>query len=228
METKTRERNYRKNPHTATWLMTFHAGSAGLPSDIEETAVAEEDLLDSVPDAPADLRTEAQADLMDRLIEQIAALDSETGRKAARWTDGMTDSGQWTPGRTGNASAWISSMIAKVRELKASAPAAPVAPAAEVADGRYAVEFGGALKFYKVKNGRQAGMVFLDVQASDEWHSIRNYTTKVQILALIAQDAKAAMIRYGQEIGECGHCGRTLTDEASRAAGIGPICSGKM
>jgi uncharacterized protein DUF6011 len=35
------------------------------------------------------------------------------------------------------------------------------------------------------------------------------------------------MVRYGQELGECGHCGRTLTDEASRAAGIGPVCASK-
>lgn len=36
-----------------------------------------------------------------------------------------------------------------------------------------------------------------------------------------------AMIRYGQEIGACGHCGRDLTNEESRAAGIGPICRNK-
>ncbi|MES2342166.1 MAG: DUF6011 domain-containing protein [Pseudomonadota bacterium] len=28
-------------------------------------------------------------------------------------------------------------------------------------------------------------------------------------------------------MGECGRCGRTLTDEASRAAGIGPVCASK-
>lgn len=218
-----RPRNYRKNPHKAAFLMAFHAGTNGLPSDVDT-----EDLLDSVPETSADLRTEAQANLMDRLIEQLAALDPATGSKAARYTDSMTWHGAWTPGRTGNASTWITRMIEKVRELKAAAPAAPVAPAAEVADGRYAVEVGGVLKFYKVKNGRQAGFVFLDVQASDEWHSIRNLGTIRQVLALIAQDAESAMILYGQEIGECGHCGRTLTDETSRAAGIGPICAGKI
>lgn len=36
-----------------------------------------------------------------------------------------------------------------------------------------------------------------------------------------------AMIRYGQEIGSCGHCGRELTNQESRAAGIGPICRNK-
>lgn len=42
---------------------------------------------------------------------------------------------------------------------------------------------------------------------------------------IIADGPKEAMIRYGREIGECGNCGRTLTDAESRAAGIGPVCA---
>lgn len=33
-----------------------------------------------------------------------------------------------------------------------------------------------------------------------------------------------AMKLYGQKIGRCGYCGLRLTDETSRAYGIGPIC----
>lgn len=33
--------------------------------------------------------------------------------------------------------------------------------------------------------------------------------------------------RFGQITNICGHCGRTLTDEDSIAAGIGPVCAGK-
>jgi hypothetical protein len=33
-----------------------------------------------------------------------------------------------------------------------------------------------------------------------------------------------AMLRYGQEIGSCGHCGRDLTNDKSRAFGMGPKC----
>jgi hypothetical protein len=32
-------------------------------------------------------------------------------------------------------------------------------------------------------------------------------------------------VRYGMLIGKCGVCGRTLTDEESRANGIGPVCA---
>jgi hypothetical protein len=104
-----------------------------------------------------------------------------------------------------------------------SAKEAPV----KVEDGRYAVEEDGTLKFFRVTNGRKPGYVFLNVQASDEWYPVRNVTRIREVLAIIAKDPKAAMVRYGHELGECGKCGRTLTDEASRAAGIGPICAAK-
>jgi len=107
----------------------------------------------------------------------------------------------------------------EVQETKAERPS--------VADGRYAVEHEGTLKFYKVKNGRKAGFVFLDVQASDEWHSIRSPRRIDEILTLIAADELTAARRYGMELGKCSRCGRTLTDETSRAYGIGPDCRSK-
>lgn len=227
---RTIERNYQKNPHTANFLMTFHQAAYGLPSDAEETTVADADLLDLVPETTVtDARSPKQEQVMNRLIAQITELDEATGAAAQAWTDKATASGvYWTPGFEGTASAWITKLIAKVRELKVAA-AKPISgsPAATVADGRYAVEEDGTLKFFRVKNGRNAGVVFLDVQASDDWHKVSNVTRIRKILALIAQDPKAAIIRYGHELGECGRCGRTLTDAASRAAGIGPICASR-
>lgn len=88
----------------------------------------------------------------------------------------------------------------------------------------YAVERDGKLKFYRVKAGRKAGYYFVDAQASDEMHPVRHFDTVKDILNTIAQDPKGAMERYGQEIGSCGHCHRTLTDPESRAYGIGPVC----
>lgn len=109
-------------------------------------------------------------------------------------------------------------------------PSAPALP--DVPEGRYAVENAdGTLRFYSVDRpteGRWAGFTFLAVWASDETFPIKNRETKAQILAEIARDPKAAMLRFGMEIGKCGHCGRTLTDAASRAAGIGPVCAGKV
>lgn len=235
---RTVERNYRKNPHTARFLLAFHTGGTGLPADrVDDNAAeyrlaAQDDLLDTVPVEvpPRDERTPAQRDFMETLIRAITELDPADGAKARTYTDGMTEHGKWTPGRDGNASGWIGRMIAKRDALRAAAAAVrqPVAPDTlpTVADGRYAVEHEGTLKFFKVKNG-QRGFVFLDRQASDDLYPIKNRATKAEILALIAADPHAALVRYGRELGVCGRCGRTLTDEASRAAGIGPICIDK-
>jgi hypothetical protein len=44
---------------------------------------------------------------------------------------------------------------------------------------------------------------------------------------IVDADPKVAMLRYGQELGQCGHCYRTLTNDESRAVGIGPVCRAK-
>lgn len=41
---------------------------------------------------------------------------------------------------------------------------------------------------------------------------------------IIAADPKTALLRYGQELGQCGHCNRDLTNQESRSFGIGPHC----
>lgn len=218
-------RNYRKNPHTANFLMTFHtAGGTNLGGAVAEIA-RDEDLLDAVPvEAPAYRPTDRQRQFMADLLDDIKTMDAESARQGSLYTLGMSEHGRWT---RENVSDWIERLIAKRDALRAAAakPIAPVAP--QVADGRYAVEEDGVLKFFKVKNGRKPGFVFLDIQASDDWFPIRVVTRRAAILATIAQDPQAAMIRYGHELGVCGRCGRTLTDDASRAAGIGPICAGK-
>jgi hypothetical protein len=95
----------------------------------------------------------------------------------------------------------------------------------DVANGRYALKNDGVIKFYRVKHGKASGKAYVNVIAGDSEFYVPN---GVAILTAIAQDAKAAMSLYGMEIGKCGHCNRTLTDEASRAAGIGPVCAAKM
>lgn len=102
-----------------------------------------------------------------------------------------------------------------------------------IPEGRYAVvdPADGTLKFYNVDKpalGKWAGYTFLSVFASSEQFPIKNSATRATILQEIAKNPKEAMLRYGREVGCCGHCGRMLTDEASRAAGIGPICAGRL
>lgn len=97
-------------------------------------------------------------------------------------------------------------------------------------EGRYAVEMDGKLRFFHVSKpaeGKWAGFTFVKEQASDDLYRVRGERAATAIRTL-SEDPQAAMIRYGMELGKCGVCGRTLTDEESRANGIGPICAEKF
>ena len=86
-------------------------------------------------------------------------------------------------------------------------------------EGRYAVESEeGELRFYHCADD---GEVY--VMASDNEHRLQRPAAEA-VIAKIALDPKEAAGRYGQEFGTCGLCGRGLTDEVSRAIGIGPVC----
>jgi hypothetical protein len=52
------------------------------------------------------------------------------------------------------------------------------------------------------------------------------YRTVLQRI-LDAEPAQAAIL-YGQTLGHCWKCNRTLTDELSRKLGIGPDCRAKL
>lgn len=140
-------------------------------------------------------------------------------------TAGTTYEG-WIPDWTRATSAAASSVITFLLTLPGKASDELV----EVPAGRYAVDTEeGHLAFYRVDRpteGAWAGRTFVKVQASDELHPVRGGAA-ASVLHKIAVDPAAASLRYGREIGSCGVCGRTLTDEDSRARGIGPICAEK-
>ena len=103
--------------------------------------------------------------------------------------------------------------------------------AAEVPAGRYAISGkDGTTDFYMVDKpveGRWKGYTFVKLQLSDDLQRMP-MSHQLTVLLRIGADPRAAMERYGREIGECGHCGRTLTNEESREFGIGPVCRAKM
>ena len=102
----------------------------------------------------------------------------------------------------------------------------------DVAAGRYAVTgLEGQTVFVKVdrpSTGRWAGRTFVKVQAGSDFLPTFKETQRVLLERIVEDGPKEAMLRYGQEIGSCGHCGRTLTNEESRRVGIGPVCREKM
>ena len=100
----------------------------------------------------------------------------------------------------------------------------------EVTNGRYAITIGDKLRFFHINaptKGKWVGFTFVkEFLGGGQKFNIRNRETRNQILGAIANDSKA-LARYGQELGFCGICGRELTDEVSRAIGIGPVCREK-
>lgn len=101
-----------------------------------------------------------------------------------------------------------------------------------IPDGRYAITFNnGVTRFFKVNTpvtGRWAGRTFLEIQAGDDTFPVKDYAKRTAVLANIAADPAKASAHYGHKIGACGVCGRTLTNEESRAVGIGPVCAAKF
>lgn len=85
-----------------------------------------------------------------------------------------------------------------------------------------------SVRFFKIDapdEGRWKGYVFVSRQASDDLYPIKHPSDKARIINRIIQDGwKECLLLYGREIGKCGHCGRTLTNDESRAYGIGPVC----
>lgn len=121
----------------------------------------------------------------------------------------------------------------RARATPAPAPQ-PVQPRRRFPDvpaGRYALDTPNGVRFYVVDRptkGKWSGYTFVNVLASDQRWPVRDKRERMRILSEIEADPRAASIRYGHEIGRCGICNRTLTDEQSRAAGIGPVCAGRM
>lgn len=131
---------------------------------------------------------------------------------------------------TAEASAVIEALLTMPKVVAQNGqPTKTVAP---VPSGRYAIDHDGTVKFVKVdkvEEGKWAGRTFVKVQASDNEYPIKNPATRAAMLqAIVDQGVQQAMLRYGREIGSCGHCGRTLTNEESRTYGIGPVCRAKM
>lgn len=102
-------------------------------------------------------------------------------------------------------------------------------------EGTIYVAAGSPLQFFKVDHvadGKWAGWVFVKRQAGDNFDRVGSQrpggTYKGAFASLLADevvgDTPAAMQAYGREIGRCGNCNRTLTDEESRQRGIGPDC----
>jgi len=87
--------------------------------------------------------------------------------------------------------------------------------------GRYAYQPAeGSAQFYRVT---RTGRIY--VQAGPTEHPYNGKPNEA--LETIKADPKEGAALYGRLIGACGRCGLALTDETSRALGLGPVCASK-
>jgi Family of unknown function (DUF6011) len=114
------------------------------------------------------------------------------------------------------------------------------AAVAKLAPGRYALPrttpdgSGNMVNFFKVFEARNRQgvkgnrIVMLIAKGGGDYSEIRlSVGHQIAAATHIAEDPMAAMVLYGRETATCGRCGRALSNDASRAAGIGPECAKK-
>lgn len=169
-----------------------------------------------------DLASDKQIGFIQSLL---AKLEGATIYDTAKpWCDAAIAAGL-TKGRA-------SDVITRLKGYVANAPVQPTpAPRAfdaydDIPDGYYAVSNNdGDTSFYRVR--RHQGRLFIDLQVSDAFTRIPWATRKAALDKIRTDTPIAAGERYARELGRCYRCGRTLTDEVSRAMGIGPTCRNK-
>jgi Family of unknown function (DUF6011) len=108
----------------------------------------------------------------------------------------------------------------------------------DVPDGYYALRgvegHKNDISFFRLRSpgpmSNWHGRQFVDqVVGHGKRYPVKEKATRDKIYNLIReQGINEARQLYGQEIGQCGRCGRELTDDTSRARGIGPDCWGMM
>jgi hypothetical protein len=105
-----------------------------------------------------------------------------------------------------------------------------------VLEGSYGVDttdderFKNNTSFFKVWINEDYGKGWgVKLYTSDYTHRVALATpTQIDAIVWIADDPLGAAKLFGLEFKRCGICGRGLTNDESRAAGIGPICAGRI
>jgi hypothetical protein len=109
-----------------------------------------------------------------------------------------------------------------------------------LADGFFALPSSGTndLVFYAIKTNKgfhnaslkgQRGIYMQVGGRSDEKLRGERGLNAIKRIASLSDDERLqAQALYGQEIGQCGICGRRLTDEVTRKRGIGNDCASRL
>lgn len=175
-------------------------------------------------------RTDKQAGYIIHLLDQLAAAKPEVHAAAAPWWAQAEATASFDL-----AHRTIDRLKAHLADVPAAAPAPRPAPAdryTDVPDGYYALEADGHVSFYRVSTykpteryprpGRK-----VQCQASDELHPMSAAAGYTILAKVRAGGVLQCAQRYAAELVRCYRCGRTLTDDVSRAVGMGETCRGR-
>ena len=121
------------------------------------------------------------------------------------------------------------------KEPAVSAPGCEIPDITVVPEGRYALPTKeGAINeiaFYKVDRpteGRWAGSIFVKRLEGPNEIGLGKIASHAMITRIAEYGAAESMALYGHQIGRCGMCHLPLTNDESRARGIGPVCAAKL
>lgn len=95
-----------------------------------------------------------------------------------------------------------------------------------ISDGNYAVRKDGVVKFYRVSTSK-TGFKNVQVRASDDLHMLSAKAGIAVLHHIVEAGLAESRMLFATELGRCWRCGKSLTDEESRARGMGPDCASR-
>ncbi len=123
----------------------------------------------------------------------------------------------------------VQAPIAPVERTPEPEPVAPTRARLDfkaIPDGNYAVREDGVIKFYRVSTGK-SGYKNVQVRASDDLHMLFGRAGIAVLHRIVEAGLAESAMLFATELGRCWRCGKSLTDEESRARGMGPDCASK-
>jgi hypothetical protein len=180
--------------------------------------------------------TEPQVKFMNDLLTQLAELASAEAVAALRQSyRDMYTTRALTKERASQEIEKLLDLVrigrehaAKMGRMVPAQQAMADGPIALVPAGRYAFtgKEGQTIFVHVVKF--ESGAFIVNQQVSDDVTRMPRTVARAALQKIVDAGIEESSTRYGRELGICGVCGRTLTNEDSRQLGIGPVCRAKL
>jgi hypothetical protein len=185
--------------------------------------------------------TAPQIDYLMRLLDELALYRSVTGESVEKLREGYREQYRAHTLTKTSISAEFDILRELIRtarkvardttvEVPAQDAQQPTSgrPIALVPAGRYAITGGEGQTVFVHVVKFESGAFIVKQQVGDDTHRVPKVIAHTMLQKIVDAGIEEASMRYGRELGICGVCGRTLTNEDSRQRGIGPICAARL